>query len=122
MPSYKFLGTLCILLIALTAYAYEVPLGAIVSAAGATTNNTTTATSFSLPRGDKVSVQCNATACILACGNAGNCATTCTLGAATTGVTVQANALFDVPMDGSVNALAIAGPAAVTCQVFRVLP
>lgn len=115
------------LLLAAPALAGETYLGSIVSGAGADTTNATTASPFVIPFGTRLSVQCNATGYVIGDDDA---AVT-----STRGVTLAALALFLTKVDGVNRAgktmsvaiagqkqpsgiLRIAGPAAVTCNVW----
>lgn len=116
---------LALVLAAVPAFAGEVFLGSIVSAAGADTTNASTAAPFVITPGTRLSVQCTATAYIAV--------DDLTAVTSSRGVTVAADALFltkaDAPtragvsqkvLVGTTNSavLRIAGPAAVTCDVF----
>ena len=126
----KTLG-LVALLLATAAMAGEVPVGstngsagvnAIVSAAGADTTNSSTATPFFIPTGAKISIWCNAAAYIaidsrVAANATGN------------GVPVSANTLFPtstgtIITSNTANAslggaiVRVFGSGAVTCYVF----
>jgi hypothetical protein len=105
------------------AHAGERYLGSIVSGAGADTTNISTAAPFVIPGGARLTIQCTATAYVI-----GDTTTAVT---ATNGVTVPADAIFltkqasspMVPVTVSLvvmttTILRIAGPAAVTCDVF----
>lgn len=115
------------LLTAAPALAGERFLGSIVSAAGADTTNATTASPFVIPPGTRLTVQCTATAYVI-----GDDKTAVT---STRGVTLAALALFLTKVDGTTTSgasntvaiagqtgpsgiLRIAGPAAVTCNVW----
>lgn len=118
--------TLAFVLAAMPALAGEVFLGTIVSAAGADTTNGSTAAPFTIKTaGTRVSIQCNATAYIAV--------DDLTAVTSARGVTVAAGTLFltkiDMPTRDGVSqkivistvlsgVIRIAGPAAVTCNVW----
>ena len=117
---------LLVVLSAGAANAGEAFLGSIVSAAGADTTNGSTAAPFVIAQaGTRLSIQCNATAYV-----AVDDLTTVT---STRGVTVSSGSLFltkvDMPTRAGVSqkivissvvsaVVRIAGPAAVTCNVW----
>ena len=107
------------------ANAGETFLGSIVSAAGADTTNCSTAAPFVILPGTRLSIQCTATAYI-----AVDDLTTVTV---SRGITVATDQLFLTKVDAPTRAgvsqkilvgttvsavVRIAGPAAVTCDVF----
>lgn len=125
----KFFGALVVVMLALVAIpaqAGEVFLGSIVSAAGADTTNGTTAAPFVIAQaGTRLTIQCTATAYIAV--------DDLTAVTASRGVTVAADALFLTKVDMPTRAgipqkiiigtttsavVRIAGPAAVTCDVW----
>lgn len=105
------------------ALAGERYLGSIVSGAGADTTNLSTATPFVVPPNARLTIQCNAAAYFIS--------DTTTAVTSTLGVELPANSIFltkvaSTPRVGITistvyyltNILRIAGPAAVTCDVF----
>lgn len=112
------------LLVALAAYAYEAPVGVLISS-GSSVNNTSTATPFTVNAGGIYAVQCDAAACVRA-GSGSSTAASCSLGGATTGVVLAANQLYDLPLISygssaadTIAMVSVSGTA--NCQVFKVL-
>jgi hypothetical protein len=121
----KFLAPfLGLLLMPATSSAYEKWLGRLTSANPTAVNASTTAVPFypiSISPGSKLAIQCDAAAYYLA-GNGNAIAVTSTAGSSK-GVVLQAQSLFDVPIDTSVNdisVLSVSGTA--NCDVYQVLP
>ena len=102
------------------AFAYEKYLGTLTSS-GASVNNTSTGTPFTLPSGSGIrfALQCDAAAYV----RAGVGAVVVSSSGANKGLQLSALQLFDVSVDGqafTLAALSVSGTS--NCDVFQVLP
>lgn len=123
---HKRLALLLLLALCSPAQAYEVWLGTLTST-GTSVNNTTTAVPFSIPKGVRLAVQCDAAACVRF-GSGSSLAASCTAGSANKGVKVAADALFDEPTGPDPGtgttpdtAAAISVTGTANCEVYKVV-
>lgn len=105
------------------AHAYEKYLGVLASS-GASINQTTTASPFSLVNGP-MAVQCDAAACIHV-GLGSSTAASCSVTSANNGVLLSAGQLYDIPMVTSGGNAAdtiamIASSGSANCVVYQVV-
>ena len=116
---------LAVIVLAAPAFAGEMYMGAIVSAAGADTTNASTAAPFLIPEGSKLTLNCTAAANICV-----DTTTACTaVGGANPGVPVAASTNFPTSVDQiqrvkvtvatkTSSVVRIVGAGAVTCYLW----
>lgn len=122
----------CVLLCAAVALASEKWVGTLTSAtlsdggAAPSVNNTTTATTFTLPNtgmGAKYSVQCDAAAVVRMGSGSSTAVGIYTDAGTTSGVLLASGMLFDILLDGTTDTIAMSSVSGTAdCSVFVVNP